>query len=141
MNLFKERYKEELPQKGYFLTTTAESLPFVKDMFDVCICVNALDHMHSPEIALKEIKRVLKPKGFFLVGLFCRPYLLAILKKVGEMVFPFCKEKAHPYEFYLSSMENFVKTFFEIKLKICTHYRKRNRTLHREDWMFVCKNA
>jgi SAM-dependent methyltransferase len=45
---------------------TAEKLPFLDDSFDVVILREVLVHIHEPVKALKEIRRVLRPKGFLL---------------------------------------------------------------------------
>jgi len=46
----------------------AESLPFVTSSFDTIVCTFTLCSVWSPEIALAEARRVLKPGGQFL---FC----------------------------------------------------------------------
>lgn len=42
---------------------SAESLPLESSSFDLVFCSNALDHMTSPESALSEMRRVLRPNG------------------------------------------------------------------------------
>lgn len=43
----------------------AEALPFEGDRFDVVICVDVLEHVHSVAATVAEISRVLKPGGLF----------------------------------------------------------------------------
>lgn len=43
----------------------AEQLPFADQTFDVAICVDVLEHVHSPQQTITEINRVLKPGGSF----------------------------------------------------------------------------
>lgn len=43
------------------------SIPFSDNLFDVAICFEVLEHLFDPENALKEINRVLKPKGKALI--------------------------------------------------------------------------
>lgn len=45
---------------------SAEKLPFPDSSFDVVILREVLVHIHEPIKALKEIRRVLRPKGFLL---------------------------------------------------------------------------
>lgn len=45
---------------------TAEKLPFPDQSFDAVIMREVLVHIHEPVKALKEIRRVLRPKGFLL---------------------------------------------------------------------------
>ena len=43
------------------------SLPFADGRFDAVVCIWALHHAVSPRSAVREVKRVLKPGGLFLV--------------------------------------------------------------------------
>lgn len=58
---------EEAKKKGTkVLYADAENLPFKDASFDVVILREVLTHIHEPLKALKEIRRVLKPKGFLI---------------------------------------------------------------------------
>jgi len=46
-----------------FYEASAEDLPFENNAFDVIICSNSFHHYLRPVQALKEVRRVLKPKG------------------------------------------------------------------------------
>lgn len=50
------------------LSLGAENLPLLDDFADLVICRNALDHMPKPEIALGEIRRILKRDGLFFAS-------------------------------------------------------------------------
>lgn len=52
-----------------------EKMPFPKHSFDVIVCTDVLEHLIDPEIALKEIFRVLKAGGI-LIGSVPSEYLL-----------------------------------------------------------------
>lgn len=41
----------------------AHELPFEDNTFDVVLCTEVLEHLHSPHIAAQEMMRVLKPGG------------------------------------------------------------------------------
>jgi len=43
----------------------AHALPFQDDSFDLVFCFSALHHFHSPDDALREIKRVTRREGIF----------------------------------------------------------------------------
>jgi ubiquinone/menaquinone biosynthesis C-methylase UbiE len=43
-----------------------EQIPFAADSFDLVVCVWVLEHLRSPETVLREIRRVLRPKGHFV---------------------------------------------------------------------------
>lgn len=46
-----------------YICCMAEKMQINDSSIDICICRNAIDHMQSPDIALQEIKRVLKKNG------------------------------------------------------------------------------
>lgn len=45
----------------------AENLPFKDNSFDYVLSFSALMNFENPEAALKEVKRILKPEGFFIL--------------------------------------------------------------------------
>lgn len=47
---------------------STSSLPFRDHSFDLAIALNVIYFLDPPEIHLKEIRRVLKPGGYFLIG-------------------------------------------------------------------------
>jgi ubiquinone/menaquinone biosynthesis C-methylase UbiE len=65
-----ERY-----QKPFF-TSSAEELPFENASFDAIWSITVLEHIPSPEKALSEMRRVLKPGGliFLKPAWHCRPW-------------------------------------------------------------------
>ena len=46
----------------------AEELPWKENCFDLIICTYSFHHYPRPEIALREMQRVLKPKGQVMIG-------------------------------------------------------------------------
>ena len=48
-----------------FLKGSAYSLPFPNDSFDLIVCSEVLEHLHEYNDAIREIHRVLKPRGKF----------------------------------------------------------------------------
>jgi ubiquinone/menaquinone biosynthesis C-methylase UbiE len=51
----------------HFETADAENMPFEDELFDVVHSKDSLHHMESPEDALEEYRRVLKPGGTALI--------------------------------------------------------------------------
>ncbi|MFN2595928.1 MAG: methyltransferase domain-containing protein [Pyrinomonadaceae bacterium] len=45
----------------------AYRLPFGDEAFDVVLCAEVLEHLHTPSVALAEMRRVLKPEGKLLL--------------------------------------------------------------------------
>lgn len=53
------------PYAGVNIVADVMDLPFVDRSVDIVIAVSLLEHVPEPETALAEIKRVLKPGGYF----------------------------------------------------------------------------
>jgi SAM-dependent methyltransferase len=51
-----------------FLQSSATALPFPDDSFDVVWTVNVLEHIPQPEVALAELRRVVKPGGYVFLA-------------------------------------------------------------------------
>ena len=54
--------------------TSVTSLPFAKESFDIVICASAFHYFESPQLALDQMKRVLKPQGKIIILDWCRDY-------------------------------------------------------------------
>ena len=140
MNSYLETYPEKLPE-GEKISSTAEDIPKPDESFDVVLCVNALDHMIHPDKALVEMCRVLKKEGIFVLGIFLHPSSIAMLRRFIEKWLPIFREDAHPYSYTLKIIREVLKKYFNIEEEIKV-FRKDSAlipSLHREDWMFVCK--
>jgi SAM-dependent methyltransferase len=53
-----------------FIAACAEFLPFKAQIFDWVHMRSMLDHVHSPDLALMEARRILKPTGRLVIGLY-----------------------------------------------------------------------
>jgi len=63
-----------LHRPGYWLNPdirwisgTAENLPYTPQSFDVVVCSNGVDHYESPDLAIREMIRVLQPGGLIVL--------------------------------------------------------------------------
>lgn len=61
------RRMHNIPGNMEFVQGNAESMPFADSSFDYVSSFNSLDHVDSPDAAIAEIKRVLRPGGYFLL--------------------------------------------------------------------------
>ncbi len=70
-----------------------EALIFGSNSFDTVILSDVLNHLYEPEIALKEIYRILKPGGILLLN---APFLYTL----NEEPFDFGRYSIHKYRFW-----------------------------------------
>ncbi len=68
----------------HFQVGNAEKLPYNSDMFDKVISVCALEHFQNDENAIKEINRILKPKGILVLTVDSFTYK-DVKKNIQEM--------------------------------------------------------
>lgn len=61
------RHLEYAHQNIFYVLADAENLPFLDQTFDVITCRIAPHHFPNPDIFIKEVARVLKPNGSFLM--------------------------------------------------------------------------
>jgi SAM-dependent methyltransferase len=61
---------------GLDVLSDLAALPFPEKTFDAVLCMNVLEHVLQPDACLREIYRVLKPRGvvYLLVPLFAREH-------------------------------------------------------------------
>ena len=60
--------KSKLPEQVKLLLGDSEALPFPDNIFDVVYCNDSCHHYPAPMTVLREVHRVLKPGGTFLMG-------------------------------------------------------------------------
>jgi len=93
--------------KMSYVNAPAEKIPFDEDYFDIVSSFNSLDHVDDIDITIKEIKRVLKLRGIFL-----------LITDVNHE--PTVTE---PLTFSWDIINEFKPEFEEIEVK---HYEKQN---------------
>ncbi|MEM7818244.1 MAG: methyltransferase domain-containing protein [Candidatus Aenigmatarchaeota archaeon] len=69
VDISKEALKiaEKRGYKTFCIDIENSGLPFLENEFSLVILQEVIEHLHNPEIVLREIFRVLKPKGFVVV--------------------------------------------------------------------------
>jgi ubiquinone/menaquinone biosynthesis C-methylase UbiE len=90
----------------------AESLPFLEKSFDLVLMITTLCFLKKPEEALREVKRILKSKGRFVIGIIDRE---SPLGKIYEAK----KEKSKFYKYAnFFSVEEVLKLLEKTGFKI-----------------------
>ena len=90
----------------------AKQIPFKDREFDIVILADVLEHVTSPEIAVKEAERVCKNKGTIIVTLPSMIHKSMLLKKILSSRDDLDSKPEHPIEF-----EKVIKMFKKSKLK------------------------
>lgn len=111
--IFDFDYKSSHLQEG-----VGEEIPFSDNYFDIVILINVLDHVHSPEKVLGEIRRVLKDDGIFHFENFVyQKNFIQIGRLWGGIKKIFTSEVFnihHPYMFTLKDIQNLLLKRFLI---------------------------
>ena len=66
---------KKLSQIPFQSALDSESLPFPVHSFDVVFCNDSFHHYPAPQNVLREVHRVLKPDGTFLIGDCWQPFI------------------------------------------------------------------
>ena len=63
-----EEAKKKIGDNAKLYLGDAENLPFEDSLFDTVICNDSFHHYPSPDKVVKEVSRVLKKGGLFIIG-------------------------------------------------------------------------
>lgn len=100
----KYRCRKGCPEGKFHLSTgSMESrLDFEDETFDLVITAGTFQYLHNRHICLKEIMRVLKPRGYFIIGTrnaYCMSYFTSFRALFRLSIYFFLREK---YELFPS---------------------------------------
>jgi len=106
----KRKQKQRKIKNIKFLKIDAnKKLPFKRDSFDLILCQDVLEHVRDYKKTTKEVLRVLRNRGLFLVTLPNKETSWKRLKKqAGQFWFA---DKGHIREWSLKEIDNFGKEF------------------------------
>jgi ubiquinone/menaquinone biosynthesis C-methylase UbiE len=92
---------------------SAIALPLENQSFDVVICANAFHYFEFPQLALREMKRVLKPEGKVIILDWCRDYLFCQISdrllKIIDPAYQQCYTQAELHQLLATAGFNIVK--------------------------------
>jgi len=63
-----KRKTQSLSENVHLVLSDCHFLPFKKEMFDGCICINVVNHIPEIDRFLKEVQYTIEPRGFFIVN-------------------------------------------------------------------------
>lgn len=117
LDAYRRMYPGKLP-KGRHMALAAEKVPEDKASFDIILCINGLDHVLNPELALNEMERLLKPSGTLILGVVVFSPLLARLRYFIECCISPLRDEIHPYSYSLPAVERSIARHFDIVMSV-----------------------
>lgn len=102
-----KKAKKRIPE-GIFKIANIHSLPFEKNYFQTVLCIEVLEHIENPELALSEIKRVLKKNGKAIILVPTDSTLFKIIWKIWTSVYPVWQH-THIQSYHHNSLETLIK--------------------------------
>lgn len=101
------------------LRSDAEAgLPFESGAFDIVICEQVLEHLDTPEVALKEILRVAKGGALCVIGVPSFPPAFAWIRKHAVSRFDRLRgaSRSHPQTFTLAGLITMIESHPGVKV-------------------------
>lgn len=92
-----------------FIQADAKKLPFKNNYFDFIICTEVLEHVPGFKTAIKEIERVLKPGGSFIVTIPNTLNPAEILHQIKHLIFFIIKREpiTHINLFFMPNVKKY----------------------------------
>ena len=81
------------------LQARAETLPFKEDSFDIVISSEVIEHLNEPEKLIREIRRLLKRRGVFIVT---TPSRFTYTRLIGKMIPSPFKKTLRKFVYHIS---------------------------------------
>jgi len=104
-----------------FVLCDAHKLPFQSGVFEKALLIDVIEHLNSPIVALKELKRVVEKEGTIILGTPNALYLPKILRTLikGEYV----PHKDHVITFGIPELRNLLNRsgFKSFQIQVITY--------------------
>lgn len=99
-----------------FKVADAHKIPYKSGSFELVVCTEVLEHIDKPEIALKEIRRVLKKTGIAIIELDSGSWLFSVVWYLWRLGRGAVWKDSHLHSFNINKLEKMLrKTGFVIK--------------------------
>jgi len=132
---FKRIFPGELPD-GEFIAGTAEEIEKPDASYDLILCLNTLSFVLNPELVLHEVRRLLKPNGYFVISIALWPKLLAQLHYLSMRIFSIGEIQNRLYCYTINGIRNTLLRHFEIVIQ---EQLDTKVPFPAQEWMFICK--
>lgn len=104
------KYAKKVYPKIKFKVADAHKIPYKKNTFDLVICTEVLEHLDDPQIAILEIKRVLKKGGFAVIELDSANLLFSIVWYLWRKLWGKVWNDSHLHSFNVDKLEKMIKS-------------------------------
>ncbi len=130
-NRMKIKTKESTDGELFFLNSDINFLPFTDRSFDVCSILYGIRNVANPHQVLKEINRVTKKSGRLIVvesalpsNRIARSFITVYFRKIVPKLALFFSSNVQAYEYYFSSVKQFLPKSKFLKLLKQTNWKK-----------------
>lgn len=125
------------------IVASCDFLPFRSELFDACSMIEVIEHLYSPEKAAREIYRILKPNGAFVLA---TPNFVNFVDRInvllGKNVAPI--DHQHIRFFTWKTLNQFLRKqgfAFEVRRTWFLPFPARRVTSKYQSWRGVMKRA
>jgi len=133
---FKRTFPGELPD-GEFINGMIENIDKSDNSYDLILCLNTLSFVLNPELALHEIRRLLKHDATFVISLALWPEMLARLHYIKTRIFSVGETQNRLYCYSYQGIKNTLKRHFKILKEIELDTRA---PAFAHEKMFICQH-
>ncbi len=124
---------------GEYIAGTAEHISKDDHCFDLIVCMNTISYSLNPELAMNEIKRLLKKDGLLMLSLSVHSGLEARLHYQAERWLPWLCRRTCPYYYSITGIRNTLERHFSIKEDILIDGQQGWMPgFCRQEHLFVC---
>ena len=102
------KYANKIYPKIEFRVADAHKIPYRKNTFDLVMCTEVLEHLDSPQIAILEIKRVLKKGGLSIIELDSGNLLFSLVWYIWRKLWGKVWNDSHLHSFNIKKMEKMI---------------------------------
>lgn len=112
INLDSLAYARKTSQKSVFCVADINNLPFKDKSFNVCLCLEVLEHLNNPSSAISELKRI--SKDFLILSVPNNPYYRISNMLRMKNLSRFGEDKDHLNSWSVKGFRKLVETHLNI---------------------------
>ncbi len=133
---FKRTFPGALPD-GEFINGMIEEIKKPDNSYDLILCLNTLSFVLNPELALHEIRRLLRADGTFVISLAVWPKMQARLHYIKTRIFSVGETQNRLYCYSYQGIKNTLERHFEIINEVELDTRA---PAFAHEHMFICRH-